>query len=50
MVILVIINLHKSVISPKFSIKIQVKYKSNTCIAMLQNYYEQKSGVIKTAT
>ena len=33
MVILVIVYLHKSVISPQFSIKIQVKYKSN--IAML---------------
>ena len=40
MVILEIVDLHKSVISPKFSIKIQVKYKSN--IAMLQKYNEQK--------
>ena len=40
MAILEIVDLHKSVISPKFSIKIQVKYKSN--IAMLQKYNEQK--------
>ena len=39
MTILEIVDLHKSVISPKFSIKIQVKYKSN--IAMLQKYNEQ---------
>ena len=39
MAILEIVDLHKSVISPKFSIKIQVKYKSN--IAMLQKYNEQ---------
>ena len=48
MAILEIVDLHKSVISPKFSIKIQVKYKSN--IAMLQKYNEQKGGVTKTAT
>ena len=40
MAILEIVDLHKSVISPKFCIKIQVKYKSN--IAMLQKYNEQK--------
>ena len=40
MVILEIVDLQKSVISPKFIIKIQVKYKSN--IAMLQKYNEQK--------
>ena len=39
MAILEIVDLHKSVISPKFSIKIQIKYKSN--IAMLQKYNEQ---------
>ena len=48
MVILEKVDLHKSVISPKFIIKIQVKYKSN--IAMLQKYNEQKGGVTKTAT
>ena len=40
MVILETFDLHESVISLKFSVKIQVKYKSN--IAMVQKYNEQK--------
>ena len=48
MVILEIVDLHKSVISLKLSIEIQVKYKSD--IAMLQKYNEQKRWRNKTAT